>query len=184
MIFVGLFNRVCEEIDKQTFVKVAKIDWPTYDQYLGVLLSGWSTKAVMDSIMRNKKRRETRKEKKTVRFTLPDKDECWGGKKAGGSSLLNGKEWSVDVWLEQIGMSKYVSNFKNEGYCTLLDIQVFFSSFLCPLPSFFLLPSSFFLPIFSSSPFPQGLSLASLEKMSVNVPRHRKKLLEESAKLC
>jgi len=156
LIFVGLLNRLCEELDKEAFEKVAKIDWPTYDQYLGVLLSGWSTKGVLDSIARNKKRRESKREKKTVRFTLPEgytekKSMLIGGASFDRKSKQKNLDWKLEDWLEQIGMSKYLQNFIKAGYTSLEDVQ--------------------------------GISLASLEKMAVNVPRHRKKLLDESAKL-
>ena len=76
---------------------------------------------MLEVIARNKKRRETRREKKTVRFTLPTKEELdWGrGEKKEEES------WSVEEWLEQIGMGKYISNFQSEGYNTLDDVQVF-----------------------------------------------------------
>ena len=93
-------------------------DWLKYDQYLGVLLAGWSLEAVVEVINRNNQRRLRQKEKKTVKFTLPMNEE-----KASGSG---GKEdnWSVEQWLDQIGMVKYQDNFRKEGYTTLQDVQV------------------------------------------------------------
>ena len=137
-MFVGFLNRICEEMDKEAFVKVQKIDWPSYDQYLGVLLAGWSSKAVLDSIARNKKRRETRREKKTVRFTLPTEDEGWTSSKMKAAGEKEGG-WSVEAWLEQIGMGKYVSNFKSEGYCTLVDVQVCYWDIFLSFGNFFLI---------------------------------------------
>ena len=69
-------------------------------------------------INRNNQRRLRQKEKKTVKFTLPMNEE-----KASGSG---GKEdnWSVEQWLDQIGMVKYQDNFRKEGYTTLQDVQV------------------------------------------------------------
>jgi len=96
------------------------MDWLKYDQYLGILLTGWSVEAVVEVIERNNQRRLRQKAKKTVQFTLPSAE------KTVGSDSKEEENWSVVQWLEQIGMAKYQDNFMSAGYISLQDIQVCF----------------------------------------------------------
>ena len=52
--------------------KTEKQDWPIYDQYLGMLLAGWSVQSAREVISRNKQRRLRIREPKSVRFLLPE----------------------------------------------------------------------------------------------------------------
>jgi hypothetical protein len=79
--------------------------------------------SVKELINRNGQRRLRIKEKKSVRFTLPDKEDLQK-KVISSSSVSHDEDWSVETWLDQIGMAKYTENFVNHGYCTLPDIQV------------------------------------------------------------
>ena len=103
--------------------KTSEMDWLKYDQYLGILLTGWSVEAVVEVIERNNQRRLRQKAKKTVQFTLPSAE------KTVGSDSKEEENWSVVQWLEQIGMAKYQDNFMSAGYISLQDIQVCFLYF-------------------------------------------------------
>jgi hypothetical protein len=98
--------------------KTSDTDWLKFDQYLGILLTGWSVEAVEEVINRNIQRRLKSKAKKTVQFTLPVAEE------KGRALSVEEANWSVEQWLEDIGMAKYQDNFHGAGYTSLQDIQV------------------------------------------------------------
>uniref|UniRef100_A0A7S4P254 SAM domain-containing protein n=2 Tax=Paramoeba aestuarina TaxID=180227 RepID=A0A7S4P254_9EUKA len=79
VLFLRYFKEFIEKEDISVYYgkDITPEDYPTFDQYLGMLLSDWSSETARDIVLRNQKTRTKERVLKHVRFELPSQSDIY-----------------------------------------------------------------------------------------------------------